>query len=70
MAHAFSIMEAPVIYRCPNTGRTAEARIESAATDARQYVPHFCPACRKIHLINCVTGRLLGEKPLAPIGIE
>ncbi|MBS0520527.1 MAG: hypothetical protein JSR90_17660 [Proteobacteria bacterium] len=66
MAHDLDIMEATVTYCCPNTGRAAEATIDLATDDAHQYQPHFCLACRKIHLINCVTGRLLGEKSLVP----
>lgn len=69
MEHAFSIMEATVTYRCPNTGRAAEATIDLATGDTHQYQPHFCLACRKIHLINRVTGRLLGEKPLIPANV-
>jgi hypothetical protein len=63
--HDVSIMETTVIYRCPNTGRTAEATIDPSTNDVRQYHPHFCPACRKIHLINRVTGKLLCDKILA-----
>ncbi len=60
-------MEVTVIYRCPNTGRRAEAMIESRTSDTRQYQPHFCPACRQIHLINQVSGRLIGDKPIPQI---
>jgi hypothetical protein len=47
-------------------GRYTEASVGPASDDDRLYVPHLCPVCGRIHLINRVSGKLLVESARDP----
>jgi predicted RNA-binding Zn-ribbon protein involved in translation (DUF1610 family) len=51
------------MFRCPNTGMNVQQWMDDqpeAALDAFATVK--CPACGRVHFINCVTHRLLGHE--------
>jgi len=53
---------APFVYRCPNTGLRVQGFIaEDPLDDGESYEAITCLACRRLHLVNPVTGRVLGE---------
>jgi hypothetical protein len=54
-----------LIFKCPHTGMKVQHWVadEIAAEDHdRTYETVVCQACRRIHLINRSSGKLLGEK--------
>ena len=54
---------AAFIYRCPNTGRRIQAlAAEEITEDGASYQPVTCVICRQVHLVNPLTGRVLGER--------
>jgi hypothetical protein len=52
-----------LIFRCTQTGMNVQIHMPDAApTDHPDaYETVNCPACARIHLINKITGRLLGD---------
>jgi hypothetical protein len=54
---------APFIFRCPNTGRRVQGwSADEAPSDGDAYETISCLACRRVHLVNPTTGKLLGEE--------
>jgi hypothetical protein len=51
------------LFHCPNTGRTVQGLTDETPdpTGARTYISVECLACRQVHLVNLVTGKLLGS---------
>jgi hypothetical protein len=54
---------ATVIFRCPTTGKNVQAWFadDVSADNGETYDPVTCIACRRVHLVNRVTGKTLGE---------
>jgi hypothetical protein len=54
---------APFLYRCPNTGLSVQGwRADEVSPDeADSYEAVTCIACQQLHLVNPVTGEVLGE---------
>ena len=52
-----------LIFRCTRTGMNVQIHVADAApTDhPDSYETVNCPACARIHLVNKITGRLLGD---------
>ncbi len=50
------------LYRCPVTGYVVEGRYEGTDEPPPSYVAQTCPACRSVHLVNPVTGKLISEE--------
>jgi hypothetical protein len=52
-----------LIFRCTRTGMNVQIHMPDAApTDHPDaYESVNCPACARIHLVNKITGRLLGD---------
>jgi hypothetical protein len=49
-------------YRCPNTGQTVQGWSATAIDpDERKFEAVTCLACGTVHLVNTVTGKVLGE---------
>ena len=49
------------LYRCPNTGRTAQGWSADEVTDDDDTYQSFaCTFCTRVHLVNLKTGKLLG----------
>ena len=56
-------MARPVSFRCPNSGLMVQSTLSlKAEPNDQRYEPVMCPACRKIHLVNVATGRLLSDE--------
>jgi hypothetical protein len=54
---------AAFIYRCPNTRVRIQALAAKAIKDdADTYQLVACVMCRQVHLVNPLTGKLLGEQ--------
>lgn len=56
---------APIIFKCPTTGMKVQWETEEDSRiqdDAVLYQSIKCPGCTRIHFINRLTGKLLGEK--------
>ena len=54
---------AAFIYRCPNSRVRIQALAAKAITDdADTYQPVACAMCQQVHLVNPLTGKLLGER--------
>ena len=54
-----------ILYRCPRTGMNVQHWVaEDADTgeDKSYYDAVPCPICTRLHFVNRVTGRTLGEK--------
>lgn len=55
------------LYRCPVTGYVVDGRYEGTDEPPPSYVAQTCPACRSVHLVNPVTGKLISEeRPARP----
>jgi hypothetical protein len=50
------------IYRCPNTGYLIQGVTSEEVPDDNGHVPITCDLCRRIHLVNPMTGEVLGAK--------
>jgi hypothetical protein len=50
----------PFLYRCPTTGYRVQGFI-AEELPADTYEAVACTACRRIHLVNPTTGKVLGE---------
>jgi hypothetical protein len=52
-----------LIFRCPTTGKNVQAWFADDATesDGETYESVMCSACRRLHLVNRVTGKTLGD---------
>jgi len=53
-----------VIFRCPDTGFNVQTRIprqEQRPDGATAYEAFSCPVCARMHLIDPVTGRAIGQ---------
>jgi hypothetical protein len=55
---------ANVIIRCPRTGQRVQVWVPLDALTIQMdaYEAVTCPACTRLHFVNKVTGKLLGEK--------
>lgn len=49
-------------YRCPSTGYFVDGKYDEAGEPPPSYVAQTCPACRSVHLVNPVTGKLISEE--------
>jgi hypothetical protein len=56
---------ASILFRCPVTGMPTHAWLSDTppAGGADTYESLSCPACRRLHLVNPSTGKVLGSKP-------
>jgi hypothetical protein len=55
---------APILFRCPNTGRQVQGWIAEDVSEngSETYLSLACLACNQTHLINPKTGRALGTE--------
>ena len=51
-----------LIYRCPATGSNVQGWFADnpTADEGEVYEAMTCPACTRVHLVNPVTGKVLG----------
>ena len=53
----------PFMYRCPNTGHRVQSfSAQEVSDNADAYELVTCTMCQRVHLVNPVTGKVLGEK--------
>jgi hypothetical protein len=52
------------IYRCPITGSRVPADAPEPTDEGKgeHFEPVKCTACKRVHLINPKTGKLIGDK--------
>jgi hypothetical protein len=51
------------IFRCPDTSFNVQCQVDDGGDDDRDvYEAVRCLACDRLHFINRMTGRLLGDK--------
>jgi hypothetical protein len=52
------------IFRCSRTGLNVQVRLPAATPADRpdSYEAVACPACTRLHLVNKITGKILGDK--------
>ena len=57
-------MMAPFLFRCPNTGRTVQGWSADEVTDDDDatYQSFECTFCTRVHLVNLMTGKVLGQE--------
>ena len=58
-------MSTPLLYRCPETGTMVQTMAElvpPAADGSKQYRAIECLACKRMHFLNAVTGKLMSEE--------
>jgi hypothetical protein len=57
-------MSRPIIYKCPQTGMNVQHWLPAASDDAPKatHGSVVCAACHRLHFINNLTGKLLGEE--------
>jgi hypothetical protein len=48
------------VYRCPNTGLNVQGWVADDPTERDDYETIVCTACRRAHLVNPKTGRVIG----------
>jgi len=57
---------AHVLFRCPNTGANVQHSLDDAPSEFErphhEYESVTCLACTRLHFVNRLTGKLLGEK--------
>jgi len=57
---------AHVLFRCPNTGANVQHLLDGGPSGAErsphEYESVTCLACTRLHFVNRLTGKLLGEK--------
>src|SRR5271157_1018738 len=53
---------APFLYQCPATGQNVQGWFaeDVSTAEGESYWPFECLACRRVHLVNPATGRVLG----------
>jgi len=52
-----------LLFTCPTTKMKVQHWVDDdARLSENEFVGVVCAACVKLHLINCRTGKLLGEK--------
>ena len=53
---------ATFLYRCPITGLNVQGWVadDPSERDEHSYEPVSCHACRRVHLVNPKTGKVLG----------
>jgi len=49
------------LYRCPNTGFRVQGYTSEQTSDDDAYEALTCGACGRVHLVNPVTGKVVGE---------
>lgn len=55
-------MSPPLLFRCPSTGLMAQAALPAggpSSAKAVEYRAVDCPSCKRMHLVNPMTGALL-----------
>lgn len=52
----------PFLYRCPISGQTVQGAVAGDAPDKEQYEAVECAACRRFHLVNLKTLKLLYDE--------
>jgi hypothetical protein len=52
---------ATILFRCPNTKLKVQAWIAEESPDRHVFAPVPCTACTRVHYVNPVTGKVLGE---------
>jgi hypothetical protein len=51
------------LFRCPNTGMKVQAwSADDISAGDDRYEATTCTACRKIHLVNPATGKVMGDE--------
>ncbi|WP_325627665.1 hypothetical protein [Bradyrhizobium sp.] len=57
-------MSRPIIYKCPQTGMNVQHWLPAVSDDAAKatHGSVVCAACHRLHFINNLTGKLLGEE--------
>jgi hypothetical protein len=54
---------APFLFQCPNTGLNVQSwSAEEIVADSEIYLTTECLACRRVHLVNPTSGRVLGSE--------
>jgi hypothetical protein len=55
---------AKLIFRCAGTGLNVQVWLtdEAPAVYDDSYAAVTCPACARLHLVNKITGKMLGDK--------
>ncbi len=55
-------MTTQFLYRCPHAGYRVQGFVaEEVPAEGDTYEPVTCIACRRVHLVNPTTGKVLGE---------
>jgi hypothetical protein len=58
-----SLGMAPFLFQCPNTGLNVQGwSAEEIPADSGIYLTTECLACRRVHLVNPTSGRVLGSE--------
>jgi hypothetical protein len=51
----------PFLFRCPNTKVPVQGWIAEVASNGETFEPVQCMACARVHYVNPITGKVLGE---------
>ncbi|MGA9080927.1 MAG: hypothetical protein WB390_00605 [Pseudolabrys sp.] len=49
------------IFRCPHTGLNVQGHVEDDDKGGHAFEAITCTACGEVHLVDAITGKLLGE---------
>jgi hypothetical protein len=52
------------LYRCPNTGFRVQGYAPEQTSDDDVYEVLTCIACKRVHLVNPATGKVMGERSI------
>jgi len=52
------------VIRCPRTGSNAQVWVSESTSvaNADEYEGVTCPACKRVHFVHKISGKLLGDK--------
>jgi hypothetical protein len=57
-------MSRPILFKCPQTGMNVQHSLPATDDDEPRgtHKSIVCPACSKLHFLNRLTGKLLGQE--------
>jgi hypothetical protein len=57
-------MSRPILFKCPQTGMNVQHSLPATDEDEPKgtHKSIICPACSKLHFLNRLTGKLLGQE--------
>jgi hypothetical protein len=55
-------MDRPIIFKCPRTSMNVQHFLADEPASEGEYKAVVCQACKRVHFIHSISGKLLGER--------